>query len=217
MALISWIVLNVTSILLPFELAPAFYRVGYIFPAHEVYQALLHIWSHGCNPQLHIALPVLFAWEIAAFVGSIFGVYRRSHYATLADEAQERELQSRIDAAMAFRNRRDASEEDLGLDSISTAPTRETRRRSRSSTTRAEELLFGPENTAGADGVAATLRQDLHRVMTREEDLFQTEQRRMGRACSFGPAFGLAFPPSHIGDIRSDTRAPQEDCADSEK
>ncbi len=70
MALIAWVVANVTSILLPFELSPGFYRVGYAIPAHEVYQALVHIWSRGCNPQLAVALPVLFAWELAGLLAT---------------------------------------------------------------------------------------------------------------------------------------------------
>jgi hypothetical protein len=76
MALITWIVLNVTSILLPFELSPAFFQVGYIFPAHSVFQVLMDIWSGGCNRQLNYALPVLFSWEILSLALSSIGVYR---------------------------------------------------------------------------------------------------------------------------------------------
>ncbi|KFZ02651.1 hypothetical protein V500_00041 [Pseudogymnoascus sp. VKM F-4518 (FW-2643)] len=64
MALISWIVTNVTSILLPFSLSPSFYRWAYALPAHEAYEALTNNWSSGCNPHLYYALPILFAYEI---------------------------------------------------------------------------------------------------------------------------------------------------------
>ncbi|RAL04254.1 SNG1 family protein [Aspergillus ibericus CBS 121593] len=88
MALISWVVLNVTSILLPFELSPGFYRWGHALPAHSVFQVMVDIWSGGCNPQLDYALPVLFAYEVVGLVVSTVGVYRRAHYAVLAEEKQ---------------------------------------------------------------------------------------------------------------------------------
>ncbi|PYH47164.1 SNG1 family protein [Aspergillus saccharolyticus JOP 1030-1] len=100
MALISWIVLNVTSILLPFELVPAFYRWGYALPTHAVFQVLIDIWSRGCNPQLGYALPVLFAFEIVGLALSTVGVYRRAHYAILTKEAEERGWQEKLAAAV---------------------------------------------------------------------------------------------------------------------
>ena len=75
MALITQVVFNVTSILLPFELSPAFYRWAYAVPAHEVYQVLVDIWSSGCNPQLSYALPILFALELIGLVLSSLGVF----------------------------------------------------------------------------------------------------------------------------------------------
>jgi Protein of unknown function (DUF3533). len=101
MALVTWIVLNVTSILLPFELSPGFYRWGYALPAHSVFNVLIDIWSRGCNPQLYYALPVLFVYEITGLVLSTIGVYRRSHYAVLKQEVEEKALQDRISAAIA--------------------------------------------------------------------------------------------------------------------
>ncbi|RSL59359.1 hypothetical protein CEP54_007304 [Fusarium duplospermum] len=84
MALISWLVLNITSVLLPFQLSSGFYRIGYMFPAHNFYQVLVDIWSRGCNPQLYYALPILFAWELVALVLTSFGVFRRCHFARAA-------------------------------------------------------------------------------------------------------------------------------------
>ncbi|BCR96798.1 SNG1 family protein [Aspergillus luchuensis] len=95
MALISWVVLNVSSILLPFELSPGFYKWGYALPAHAIFQVMVDIWSGGCNPQLDYALPVLFAYEIVGMVLSSLGVYRRAHYAVLAEEAKK-ESQERL-------------------------------------------------------------------------------------------------------------------------
>ncbi|KAI2887444.1 hypothetical protein CBS11852_7507 [Aspergillus niger] len=95
MALISWVVLNVSSILLPFELSPGFYKWGYALPAHAIFQVMVDIWSGGCNPQLDYALPVLFAYEVVGMVLSSLGVYRRAHYAVLAEEAKK-ESQERL-------------------------------------------------------------------------------------------------------------------------
>jgi hypothetical protein len=100
MVFISWIVLNVTSILLPFELSPAFYRVGYALPAHSIFNVLIDIWSAGCNPQLYYGLPVLFAYEICGLVLSSVGVYRRSHYAVIKQEKDEKDLHDRVMAAI---------------------------------------------------------------------------------------------------------------------
>jgi len=101
MALVSWMVLNVTSILLPFELSPGFYKWGYALPAHGVFNALIDIWSRGCNPQLYYALPVLFVYEILGLILSSIGVYRRSHYAVIKQEMEEKQLQERIAAAVS--------------------------------------------------------------------------------------------------------------------
>lgn len=103
MALITWIVCNVTSILLPFELSPAFYHVGYALPAHSIFNVLIDIWSRGCNPQLYYALPVLFVYEVVGLILSTIGVYRRSHYAMIKQEVDEKAMQDRIEAIVLER------------------------------------------------------------------------------------------------------------------
>lgn len=95
-ALISWVVLNATSLLLPFELSPRFYRWGYALPAHSAFQVLIDIWSGGCNRQLDSSLPVLFAFELIGIAVSTVGVYRRAHYACLHVEQEERSCEQRI-------------------------------------------------------------------------------------------------------------------------
>ncbi|RDW76908.1 SNG1 family protein [Aspergillus mulundensis] len=101
MALISWVVLNVASILVPFELSPALYKWGYALPAHAVYNIFIDIWSGGCNPQLNYALPVLFAYELSSGILSALGVYRRAHYAVVAAEREEKSWQEKIATAVA--------------------------------------------------------------------------------------------------------------------
>lgn len=96
LALISWAILNITSVLIPFELNPGFYRWSYVIPTHSLYQTEIDIWSRGCNPQLWYALPVMFTIEITSLTLSSIGVYRRCHYARVMEEAEEEELQKRI-------------------------------------------------------------------------------------------------------------------------
>ncbi|KAL2856712.1 hypothetical protein BJX68DRAFT_229369 [Aspergillus pseudodeflectus] len=101
MALITWVVTNVASTLIPFELSPGFYKWGFALPAHAVYNVLIHIWSGGCNPQLNYALPVLFAYEIVSGVISGIGVYRRAHFAVIAAEKEEKSWHEKVANAVA--------------------------------------------------------------------------------------------------------------------
>lgn len=76
-AILTWIIINVSSSLSPFDLSAGFYRVGYALPAYELYQLLLDIWTDGCNPPLHRTLPILFAWWLIGFVAFLFGMRKR--------------------------------------------------------------------------------------------------------------------------------------------
>lgn len=107
MALITWVVLNVASILLPFELSPGFYKWAYAMPAHEVYLTLIDIWSGGCNPHLSYTLPILFSLEVLGWFLSSVGVYRRCHYAVIAEQAAQNAFQDRLNTAMEFERKHD--------------------------------------------------------------------------------------------------------------
>lgn len=107
MALISWVVLNVTSIILPFDLSSPFYRWGYALPAHAAYEVLTDIWSHGCNPHLYYALPVLFSYEISGLFWTSLGVYKRCHYAVLTEEATQEAMRMRVEAALKLEREHD--------------------------------------------------------------------------------------------------------------
>ena len=163
MALITQVVFNVTSILLPFELSPAFYRWAYAVPAHEVYQVLVDIWSRGCNPQLSYALPILFALELIGLVLSGLGVYRRCHYALIAEEVQEQAFRERLDTAMAFERKRDKER---------------------------REILETPE---AAERAETTKREELANIIRDEDDHIARENTRASRICNFGPSFNLAY------------------------
>ena len=116
MSLIAWVVLNVGSILLPFELASDFYRWSYAMPAHAVYQVLIDIWSGGCNPQLHYALPVLFVLELTSFTLSSLGVFRRAHFAVIAEERKEKEFQAALDTAMELERKHEKRKKEEAQD-----------------------------------------------------------------------------------------------------
>ncbi|CAI7653245.1 unnamed protein product [Penicillium bialowiezense] len=76
--IMTWVIVNVTSTLSPFELCPGFYRIGYAIPAYELYQVLLDIWTHGCNPTLYQSLPILFSWWLVAFVAFLTATRKRA-------------------------------------------------------------------------------------------------------------------------------------------
>ncbi|EFY93822.1 hypothetical protein MAC_00313 [Metarhizium acridum CQMa 102] len=86
-ALVTWVITNVTSVIVPFSLSSGFYRWGYALPAHAAYEVLTDIWSGGCNPHLYYALPVLFSYEVLGNLGTSLGVYKRRHLAVVAEEA----------------------------------------------------------------------------------------------------------------------------------
>jgi hypothetical protein len=169
MALISWIVMNVTSILIPFELSPGFYKWAYVMPAHETFQVLIDIWSGGCNPQLHYALPILFSLEVTGLVLSGLGIYRRCHYAILAEEAQEAAFRDRLNAAMAFEKKRDAERKQM-LETENT-----------------------PEELERAETVD---RNELAGVIREEDDELEREKTKANKTCNFGPSWDLAFQES---------------------
>ncbi len=190
MALVVWISLNITSILLPLPLSPAFYRVGYAFPAHAIYQLLTDIWSSGCNPQLAYALPVLFAWELVGLALSFLGVFRRCHYATIADERQTREFEERLDAALAFEMTK--IQEASGAEHLERED--EAKREEEE-----EESLGGhrvvPARARQDSRDVEAFREQLAEVMERVHTRQRREEEEEGLPCNFGPSFDLAFSP----------------------
>jgi len=179
MALVSWIIFNITSVLLPLDLSPAFYHIGYVFPAHEVFQVLTDIWSGGCNPQLHYALPILFAWELVSLVLSGLGVFRRCHFATLGEEMQAKEFKERLDVAVGFEMARDARQRrpELAKPGVERA---------------LSELESKPEMSENVDEEEA-VREELADIIERVNTKQRRDHERAGTACNFGPSFNLPF------------------------
>ncbi|KAJ9607400.1 hypothetical protein H2200_008473 [Cladophialophora chaetospira] len=91
--ILTWIIINITSSISPFEVNPGFYRLGYVLPANEAYTVLTDIWSRGNVPRLYRALPILFSWWIAGIGLATYGHFHRCHKAWTQDqEAEKREV-----------------------------------------------------------------------------------------------------------------------------
>lgn len=73
---LTWIILNVTSTIFPFELSAGFYRIGYAWPYHNLYEILVTIWSKGCVNNVYRNLPILFAWWIVLLCLSLWARLR---------------------------------------------------------------------------------------------------------------------------------------------
>lgn len=93
---LTWVILNVTSTIWPFELAPGFYRWGYALPAHEVWQVLIQIWSGGAVDRLYQALPILFTWEIVFLPLAVMALNHRCAVAEREHRAMEEERRQLI-------------------------------------------------------------------------------------------------------------------------
>jgi hypothetical protein len=176
MSLITWVVFNVTSILIPFDLMPGFYHWSYTVPANEAFRTLLDIWSGGCNPQLHIALPVLFSLEVVSLLFSSLGVYRRCHYAVIADEVQQKAFREKLDTALSLERERD----------------KETRTES---PTPAAEALGTNVELANTQTAYERRGRKLSEALLREESNLQV-QTRTDQSIQFGPCFSVAFSNS---------------------
>jgi hypothetical protein len=176
MSLITWVVINVTSILLPFELSPAFYKWGYALPAHACYNILIDIWSGGCNPQLGYALPVLFAYEVSSGILSGLGVYKRAHYAVVAAEREESTWQEKIDKAITeFTGRRSPPLLRNGTEDV--APDQDVESEGPARRVSSVESIRDREALAGS--------------IWRATSQMNEEQATLRRRESMGPAFSL--------------------------
>lgn len=176
MALITWVVFNVSSILLPFELSPAFYKWAYVMPAHEVYETLIDIWSRGCNPHLRYSLPVLFSIEISGLILSALGIHRRAHYATLKEEADKKAFEARVDTALRFE--REKLEERLNAE------------RSKEEAGTPSEI--SPPLTAEQQQTEEEQKEELAEIIRQETRQLQRTQSRMRQnSIQFGPSFAF--------------------------
>ena len=84
--LLTWIILNITSSISPFEINPGFYRWGYALPTNAAYTVLTDIWSAGNVPKLYRTLPVLFTWWVVGLSAASYGHLYRCHKAWTAEQ-----------------------------------------------------------------------------------------------------------------------------------
>lgn len=175
MALITWVIINITSIILPFSLSSPFYRWGYALPAHAAYETLTDIWSNGCNPHLYFALPILFVYEISGIFWSGLGVYRRCHQAVIAEQAGKEAMRARIEAALQAERQAE-------------------RRRSLAT----GEDAVASKDDSGAVTVAGNGNEDVNieeaEKEEREDEIeldLQRLETRLSRATNFGPSFQI--------------------------
>ncbi|KAL1959292.1 hypothetical protein VTO42DRAFT_2479 [Malbranchea cinnamomea] len=187
MALISWVVISVSAILLPFELSPGFFRWAYALPSFNVYQVLVDIWSGGCNPRLHHALPVMFAYELSSLVLSTIGVYRRAHYAVIAQEKEEKAFQDLIQQHMRPKSDGKGS----GRRSSRSSPTKSQPEKQRTAGHPDDDDGQGEDVESAGSAATVTLsddEEDLARRIWRETSQLQRER---SRASNMGPSFDL--------------------------
>ena len=86
--IVTWIFLSISATISPFEATPGFYRWGYALPAYSTYEVLTYIWSDGPAPQLHRALPILFAWWLSGLACAILAHRRRCRQALSSGDSQ---------------------------------------------------------------------------------------------------------------------------------
>ncbi|KAJ6094811.1 hypothetical protein N7467_002324 [Penicillium canescens] len=91
---LTWVLINVSSTISPFELQPGFYKWSYALPAHELYQVMVQIWSRGCNNQLYRALPIMFMWWVVCILIVVYAVYYRCRTALAALRMDENDASS---------------------------------------------------------------------------------------------------------------------------
>lgn len=160
-------------------------------PAHCVYNTLLDIWSRGCNPVLAWALPILFAYEILGLFFSGLGVHRRSHYAIIRAEAEERASSERFEAAVALEKKKRMEEREKFAKLM-------VARKGRTETGEEIELSLSKEEEM-ADDVQD--RQDIEKILseeTRKKEMFPERP-----TFSFGPSFGFGLTSGDTGDASS--------------
>ena len=187
-----------------------------MFPAHEVYQTLIDIWSGGCNPHLRYSLPILFAWEVSSFMLSSLGVFRRCHFAVLGEERQEKEFKERVDTAVSFRvagmagrsgRLREGVQESRGDEAgrSSVADAGDEMKRKGTEERAPSEIESAPAVTEDGDTEdeeAGETREGLQEIMERVSTRQRREREREGVDAdwNFGPAFQLPFSQESDGE-----------------
>jgi hypothetical protein len=83
-------IIDVASVISPFELSPGSFRREYMLPLHELCLVHMQIQSDGCEDQLYHALPVMLSWWIVGFAGVLFTNRHRCDMAVMATVGKEK-------------------------------------------------------------------------------------------------------------------------------
>ena len=108
----------------------------------------------------------MIAWELIGVVLGGLGIFRRCHFASLAEEEKTREFNERLEAALDFEKKREREIREAEAEP------------------KAAEITTRIENKG---------RQEVTEVIKAEENQIYREQRRASKACNFGPSFDLPF------------------------
>ncbi|KAI1622620.1 hypothetical protein EDD37DRAFT_611034 [Exophiala viscosa] len=138
---LTWIIMNITSSLANFDLAPSFYKYGYALPAHNWYETFIQITSGGCYNRLYRTLPVLFAWFIVGHLLVILATNHRCRRARAEGEKQEEERLRSPDEKGASKDEGSSHGADGSLSASASSPTADFLSLSR---TRSSTSVYGP-------------------------------------------------------------------------
>ncbi|PVH74276.1 hypothetical protein DL98DRAFT_429814 [Cadophora sp. DSE1049] len=105
----TWIIINITSTVMPFDVSVGFYKIGYAWPAHELWTVMVQIWSRGCYNRLGRALPILFVWEVVMLGIDIWRQVVKGRGATVVQEEIERQ-----EEGQTISNRQNLSGTEMG-------------------------------------------------------------------------------------------------------
>ena len=120
--LLTWIILNITASVSPFEISPGFYRWGYALPVNEAYTVLTDIWSLGSVPELYRSLPILFSWWIAGLSAATYGHFYRCHKSWTQDRKIEELEKSSAQPRSEHRNGQGGGKEEEDPSSLHLTP-----------------------------------------------------------------------------------------------
>ncbi|MCJ1479555.1 hypothetical protein MMC13_008241 [Lambiella insularis] len=115
--IVTWIFVNISATINPFEITPGFYRWGYALPAYSTYEILTYIWSGGPAPELHRALPIMFAWWLVGTACAILAHRCRYRRALSAADFRSQMAEStfHIEEQNPKRVRASSSEEECNI------------------------------------------------------------------------------------------------------
>ncbi|BGP03654.1 nitrosoguanidine resistance protein [Rhodotorula toruloides] len=75
---INVIIMSVSAVIWPIELANRFYRIHYVFPSHATWSTMITIFGNGTVNRLYRDLPILAAWLVVLKCGVVLSLRKRA-------------------------------------------------------------------------------------------------------------------------------------------